>query len=904
MARELPGASGMIAARAGWLGRLGCLVLVVAVGCDVEDEARDHEIVLESSVGGPTGNGTTSVYRTKLAIDQGYATIEILDDDLVHVEYGTGAGPAIELPVTRSTMVGEQVYPGPSRVAVTGRRIETTQLRLDIDVYGCVAVTQLSDSRHLTTVCPVKLAQAWKGISLDPSGMTNVYGLGQYFLDRGSADGDWIRHGRFRTDGEFGNHFRDFWGGADPQLQFPVMYAAGPGKDTFGLFLDNVYKQDWDFASDSWWQVRMYGDNVRYYLMSGPDLRDVRADYMELTGRPPVPPRKVFGLWLSEFGFDDWAETDDKLATLRAADFPVDGFMLDLQWFGGVYDSSPNTPMGGLAWDRAAFADPETKVRHYAQDGIGVMPIEESYVGQRQTSYGELAQRQGLAHVCNTDYLTEFTTWMGKVGMIDWSARGAAAWWHDHLRQPNLVALGVTGHWTDLGEPERFYAGSCYGGQDYEAGKYHHADIHNLYNLLWHRSVYDGYVRHHAETPQRPFLLARAGTAGIQRYGAAMWSGDIASRLDVLATHENAAMHMAFAGVDYYGSDVGGFWRRALPGDTNVTVGSAKSERELYTQWFANSAWFDVPLRPHTYNCGFAGFPTTGCPYEVSPARIGDTASNLANLRQRYELIPYYYSLAYRAFVAGEPLIAPVVMNFPEDPQVRQMGHERMLGRDLLIGVVASHGEAARQMYLPAGTWFDYHTGRAIRSTGQWTEALPVRAGGVFQLPVFARAGAILPMMWVDAQTKDAFGHRKDGTTRDELIAKVYASTTATSFELYEDDGATVAAYVKDRPTYATRTTTLRQVADAGHVTVTIEAAVGSYPSAPAQRDHELRVVTEGRRPAGVTVEGAQLPARASVAALRAAGGAGYAVDTDGTIVVRTGVRGVGARTQAVITLQ
>ena len=76
-----------------------------------------------------------------------------------------------------------------------------------------------------------------------------------------------------------------------------------------------------------------------------------------------------------------------------------------------------------------------------------------------------------------------------------------------------------------------------------------------------------------------------------------MWSGDIASNLRSLSIHLNAQLHMSFSGIDFYGSDGGGFRREVLP--YNNKEGAYRGyDNENYTQWFANSAWFDVPLRP------------------------------------------------------------------------------------------------------------------------------------------------------------------------------------------------------------------------------------------------------------------------------------------------------------------
>ena len=74
-----------------------------------------------------------------------------------------------------------------------------------------------------------------------------------------------------------GNGFQGFQDAAVGNVQIPVIYAVGPGRLNYALMLDNVYKQSWDFAA-FWWQARMFGDQIRFYVMTGPDLPDLRAD--------------------------------------------------------------------------------------------------------------------------------------------------------------------------------------------------------------------------------------------------------------------------------------------------------------------------------------------------------------------------------------------------------------------------------------------------------------------------------------------------------------------------------------------------------------------------------------------------------------------------------------------------
>src|SRR6478609_12225316 len=164
---------------------------------------------------------------------------------------------------------------------------------------------------------------------------------------------------------------------------------------------------------------------------------------------------------------------------------------------------------------------------------------------------------------------------------------------------------------------------------------------------------------------------------------------------------------MSMSGIDYYGSDLGGCFRSAIDSD----------EKELYTQWFANGMVFDVPGRPHAENL-------CNC-HDTSPAVTGDVQSNLINVRRRYEMSPYMYSLAYRAYLYGEPVVPPLVYYYQNDPVVRKMGHEKMVGKDLLVGIVAGAGEKQRSVYLPAGDWIDFHTNKLIHSTGQWIENVP-----------------------------------------------------------------------------------------------------------------------------------------------------------------------------------
>lgn len=275
----------------------------------------------------------------------------------------------------------------------------------------------------------------------------------------------------------------------------------------------------------------------------------------------------------------------------------------------------------------------------------------------------------------------------------------------------------------------------------------------------------------------------------------------------------------------------------------------------MYTQWFANAAWFDIPIRPHTDNA----FQTSQR-YETSPNLVGNKLSNLTNIRQRYELTPYYCSLAHRAHLFAEPVIPPLVYYYQNDLNVRSLGHQKLIGEKLLVGIVASHGEYERDIYLPAASWINYHTNERVDSKGEWVRNVPVYQNGLFTLPVYAKAGGIFPQMYVDAATKDVFGNRKVGAVaHDELIVKVYADIDPSNFTLYEDDGKTLAYDSNSRPVYSVRTSVISQKVIRNSATVTVAAAQGTYVGALKKRNNLIKLVVDSKQAVAVHINGIPL---------------------------------------------
>ncbi|HEX2623268.1 MAG TPA: TIM-barrel domain-containing protein, partial [Phototrophicaceae bacterium] len=765
-----------------------------------------------------SGAAETGVYRATFGTGDRFLTIEILDDDLAHFEISADAVTTI----ITTPMVFKTDYAGPSSINTSAPNvIETPEMRLEINPATlCVTVTDLirDPDLLLTTTCPLPADSKTNGLSLTKEGTTDLYGLGEQFQKRGGTDGNWMGNRRLVLN-PYGNALEKYNGGNVENAQFPILYSLGANTDNYALFLDDVYQQYWDFGDDPLTVKTTNPTALRWYIITGANLADLRSDYMELTGRPPVPPKQFFGLWVSEFGYENWDELKGVQESLRSANFPTDGFVMDLQWFGGF---GAEGRMGSLAWDTDNFPDPADFIAKLRRDyGLGVMTIEESYVMDNLPDYADLTVQGVLAKECGDAACgpVHFNKWWGKGGMVDWTNPDGAAWWHDNRRQ-HLIDEGVIGHWTDLGEPENYDEGAWYYGFP-DLDLHDHADVHNIYNLLWSKSIWEGYQRHNVT--RRPFILSRSGTSGSQRYGVAIWSGDIAANMPSLTAQMNVQMEMSLSGVDYFGSDVGGFNRQVF----DPVLGMDG----MYTTWLANSALLDIPLRPHASNLQNR--------YDTAPSLLGDVPSNLANVRLRYALSPYLYTLAHRAYRDGTSIFAPLVYYFQDDPAVRTMGSQKMIGPDLMMATITGYNTDSIQVYLPAGGWFNYYTHEYFESTGE-TISVPMQVDGVLRAPLFVRDGAIIPEMAVDDQTLNMLGQRADGSIRNDLILNIYShSVSSGNFTLIEDDGETMS--YQDG---AVRETPINFTVQNNILNLEVGIATGTYTGAADQRVIEIHVIT------------------------------------------------------------
>lgn len=690
--------------------------------------------------------------------------LTVLADDLVHVAYAAELQPGLPY---LSPMVSARRFNGPATVSHDAAAGVLTTPAMTIRLVGsCWQVD--SKSRPLTRICVSDWDDEQMSLKLSREGAQDIYGLGQQ-LSSDRQQLSWLGLKR-ESPSPFGNvmGYSNIMASGDTQV--PVAYVVGKGSDGYGLFVDSPYALRFGFDGDEW-TVNSAEGRLGLMLFGGQDLAELRRDYLALTGTPPVPPLKAFGLWVSEYGYDSWQELDTKLTSLRAAGLPVDGAVLDLQWYGGILKESELTATGGLSWDERNFPDPRRKLADYAESGLGIMVIEQSYVGAAQPVHHQLADKRLLAMNCPSPCTKasrlESNPWWGIGGMLDWSNPKAREFWHDQKRAP-LIDDGVMGHWTDLGEPEVYNSDAFYAGFDWYGEKVTgHRDIHNLYNFHWSQGIAENTARSHAD--RRPWILSRSGTAGSQRFGVALWSGDVASSFAALAAHPAAQGNMSLSGFDYYGSDIGGFHRG--PYRSGPVLDS------LYTRWLANSVLSDIPLRPHANNL-------CNCT-QTTPDRVGELASNKANLELRYRLTPYLYSLAHQAWAEGEAIFPPLAYHFPLDGGARNETQTHMVGPWLATTAIIDD-KAEVSSYLPPGRWRDFHRPQLARDGGRIDVA--VVRDGALMAPLYVREGAIVPLL---AEVPDYLARTDDNGIKwfKPLLIRTLPGAAESRFVLVEDDG-------------------------------------------------------------------------------------------------------------------
>ena len=260
------------------------------------------------------------------------------------------------------------------------------------------------------------------------------------------------------------------------------------------------------------------------------------------------------------------------------------------------------------------------------------------------------------------------------------------------------------------------------------------------------------------------FILTRSAFAGQQRYAAASWSGDVTTTWTALKKQIPAGLSFTLSGIPYWTMDAGGF------AEPRTTRPGAEWD-ELLTRWFQYGT-FTPLLRVH-------GQDDRVGPREMYNLSTEAFEAQLKFDRLRYRLLPYLYSLAGAVTHDADTIMRALVMDFPSDTRVHEIGDSYMFGPALLVSPVTTYRARQREVYLPAtaGGWYDFWTGSQQAGGQTITASAPYDS-----MPLYVRAGSIVP---TGPELRFT-----DEVAPDPITLTVYAGADA-QFRIYEDDGLT-----------------------------------------------------------------------------------------------------------------
>jgi alpha-glucosidase/alpha-D-xyloside xylohydrolase len=470
------------------------------------------------------------------------------------------------------------------------------------------------------------------------------------------------------------------------------------------------------------------------FVVSARDPRIVMREYARITGLPEMPARWTFGYLQSHRTLDGPGQILRDAKMFREKKLPCDALI----YLGTEFTPSGwNTRNGEFTWHPTNFPDPKGMIDQLHADHFKVI------------MHVVIEGRRLLGTV--TDPCTAPPQPSGRTPDNQWpQERQVSCYWPAH--KP-AMELGVDGWWPDQGDgydgPSRF----------------------NRHRMYW-----EGCQLYRPN--ERPFALHRNASAGIQRFGGFIWSGDIQTRWETLRLHVADGINTCLSGLPYWGTDIGGFYP------------TAEYTGELHVRWFQFGA-FNPLFRAHGRNWHLRlpwgwdagdGGPAETAGFIVSPAEMRNPqVESICRkyLELRYRLMPYLYTAVRECHDTGMPIMRAMWLHAPDDARAAGRGDQYMWGPDILVAPVFEKGASIRRLYLPRGSWFNFWTHERVeggRDIDQWID--------LETMPLFVRAGAIVPLGPVRQYAEEP--------SDEPLELVVYPGANGTS-SMYDDDGHTFA---------------------------------------------------------------------------------------------------------------
>lgn len=594
----------------------------------------------------------------------------------------------------------------------------------------------------------------------------------------------------------------------------------------YGIFWDNYSPTTFTDNAEATSFKSEVAECIDYYFMYGKRSDGVIRGMRELTGQVPMFPLWTYGFWQSKERYKTQDELVGVVSKYRELGVPLDGVIQDWQYWGSNY------LWNAMDFLNPDFYDPRKMVDDIHQNNAHLIISIWSSFGPHTKPYEELAKK---------NMLLDFSTWPQSgcekfpvkleypSGVRVYDAFNPDArdiYWK--FLSAGILPSGIDGWWMDSTEPDHLDAKPADMDNRTYLGSYR--KVCNAYPLMTVGGVYT----HHraASSDKRVFILTRSAFAGQQRYGANTWSGDVVASWPALANQITAGLNFSLCGIPHWNSDIGGFFLWNFP------KGIKDPEyRELYVRWLQFGTFCPM-MRSHG----------TDAPREIYQfGKKGDRAYDAIEkyIRLRYRLLPYIYSNSWDVTANHSSFMRALMMDFPHDKEVLDIGDQYMFGKSILVNPVTTPMYVKKQegtkelpsedftvtksrpVYLPKGVdWYDFWTGEKVSGGKKIERETPFDI-----IPLYVKAGSIIPMgRDVQYATEKKW---------DNLDIYVYEGANGT-FTLYEDENDN---YNYETGKYSTITFQWNDVKKI----LTIGERTGAFNGMPAKRTFNVVRISPGK---------------------------------------------------------
>lgn len=720
---------------------------------EVEGVAPDREDPVESAGGGGRRGRRTIL---ALELEGGSGELSIASDGTMRLR--AAAAAVLPLPPERAVERApwKPVAASPRELASGGVALVSSRTALRVEVEREPLAVRLVDRGGTPVVELCELAFSASGAAR----IALACAPDERFFGFGDAPGPFDRRGqRLRLR----NREPQSGGSREPlrvAIPFFLIHRGGAAPGVCcGVLLDSFAPVRCDVAAtrENRIQLESASGGIDLMVFPGPELRHAVARFTARVGRTPLPPLWALGHHQSRRSYTSSRAIRLLARELRRRGIPSDAVHLDVAH---RRDGRP------FSWSAGRFPDAARLLADLRAQGLRAVSAVDA--GVKPDPEWEL-YRSGCAHdvFCNSgsDPALTLPTRSGDRLLPDFNRPDVRAWWGEGFRA--LAEDGVAGFSLCAVDAPRWRTAvrRAIGRRRCDPARVVQADpaepkgsiaqeqVRNLYELQHARAARGALER--SGDDRRPFVLTRAGTTGIQRY-AAVSVGENASRWAHLRQSVPTLLGLSLSGAVFCGVDIGGFFRSCTP--------------ELFARWIQLGALYPL-ARTH-------GASTAR---RQEPWRFGRRVERIAHeaLALRMRLLPYLYGLFREAEETGAPIWRPLCWEFSEDASAAAVDDQLLLGPSLLVAPVLERGARERSVYLPPGSWTCWHDD--ARYTGPRRIAV---AAPIDRLPLFARAGSVIPMQSAVSCVEKA--------AAEPCILAVYPGGDA-SGALVEDDGETTA---------------------------------------------------------------------------------------------------------------